>query len=117
MTGSGLLQHALAGSALVVAIGPGKVGHRVWFSTGDAGLLEEPRSVPSLRPGLDEVTAAIRRLARGAGAGRGDRGHGWAAWFVGAGSGGAVSLVGAGVRAVGDRGCQGAAGVAAVQVR
>lgn len=63
MTGSGLLQHALAGSALVVAIGPGKVGHRVWFSTGDAGLLEEPRSVPSLRPGLDEVTAAIRRLA------------------------------------------------------
>jgi transposase len=65
MTGSGLLRQALAGSALVVAIDPGKVSHRVWFSTGDAGLLEEPRSVPSLRPGLDDVSATIRRLAGG----------------------------------------------------
>lgn len=63
MVGSELLRQALPGSALVVAIDPGKVAHRVWFSTGDAGLLEEPRSVPSLRPGLDEVTATIRRLA------------------------------------------------------
>jgi transposase len=63
MTGSGLLQQALPGSALVVAIDPGKVLHRVWFSTGDAGLLEEPRSVPSLRPGLEDVTATIRRWA------------------------------------------------------
>lgn len=63
MTGSGLLQQALPGSALVVAIDPGKVSHRVWVSTGDAGLLEEPRSVPVLRPGLDDVTATIRRWA------------------------------------------------------
>lgn len=60
---SDLLQQALPPSTLVVAIDPGKVQHRVWFSTGDAGLLEEPRSVPSLRPGLDEVTATIRRLS------------------------------------------------------
>jgi hypothetical protein len=60
--GSDLLQQALPGSTLV-AIDPGKAQHRVWVSTGDDGLLEEPRSVPVLRPGLDEVTAVIRRLA------------------------------------------------------
>jgi transposase len=58
-----LLQQALSSATLIVAIDPGKVQHRVWFSTGDEGLLEEPRSVPALRPGLDEVTATIRRLA------------------------------------------------------
>lgn len=57
-----LLQQALPGSTLVVAIDPGKVAHRVWFSTSDGGLLEEPRSVPALRPGLDDVEATIRRL-------------------------------------------------------
>lgn len=60
---SELLAQALPGSTLVVAIDPGKVAHRVWFSTGDDGLLEQPRSVPSLRPGLDDVSDAIRRLA------------------------------------------------------
>jgi transposase len=59
---SDLLQQALPGSTLVVAIDPGKVAHRVWFSTSDGGLLEEPRSVPALRPGLDDVEATIRRL-------------------------------------------------------
>lgn len=59
---SDLLQQALPGSTLVVAIDPGKVQHRVWFSTSDGGLLEEPRSVPSLRAGLDDVEATIRRL-------------------------------------------------------
>jgi transposase len=59
---SDLLQQALPGSTLVVAIDPGKVAHRVWFSTSDGGLLEEPRSVPSLRAGLDDVEATIRRL-------------------------------------------------------
>ena len=39
---SDLLQQALPGSTLVVAIDPGKVEHRVWFSTSDGGLLEEP---------------------------------------------------------------------------
>jgi len=60
---SELLEQVLPGSVLVVAIDPGKVQHRVWFSTGDGGLLAGPMSVPSLRPGLDEVTATIRRLA------------------------------------------------------
>lgn len=63
-----LLAQALPGSALVVAIDPGKVAHRVWFSTGDAGLLVEPVTVPALRPGLDEVVATIRRLSGPAGA-------------------------------------------------
>jgi transposase len=63
--GSNLLQQALPGSTLVVAIDPGKVQHRVWFSTGDAGLVVEPMSVPSLRPGLDTVSEVIRRLAGG----------------------------------------------------
>ena len=62
---SELLQQALPGSTLVVAIDPGKVQHRVWFSTGDGGLLEEPRSVPSLRPGLEDVEATVRRLVGG----------------------------------------------------
>jgi len=61
--GSELLARVLPGSTLVVAIDPGKVTHRVWFSTGEAGLIGEPRSVSSLRPGLDEVTGTIRRLA------------------------------------------------------
>jgi transposase len=63
MVGAHLLRQVLPGSTLVVVIDPGKVAHRVWFSTGAAGLLAEPMSVPSLRPGLDEVTATIRRLA------------------------------------------------------
>ena len=37
-----LLQQALSGSTLVVTIDPGKARHRVWFSTGDAGLVLEP---------------------------------------------------------------------------
>lgn len=62
-----LLQRALPGSTLVVAIDAGKAQHRVWFSTGDAGLLVEPRSVSVLRPGLDEVSDVIRRFAGDAG--------------------------------------------------
>jgi hypothetical protein len=60
-----LLQQALPGSTLVVAIDPGKARHRVWFSTGEQGLLEEPRSVTALLPGLEEVVAGIERLAGG----------------------------------------------------
>lgn len=49
--GSELLQRVLPGSTLVVAIDPGKVAHRVWFGTGDAGLrpphaCAERRSTP-----------------------------------------------------------------------
>jgi hypothetical protein len=46
-----LLQRALPGPALVVAIDPGKVQHRVWFSTADAGLKAGPMSVPFAAPG------------------------------------------------------------------
>lgn len=60
-----LLRQALPGSTLVVAIDPGKARHRVWFSTGDCGLVVEPRSVVALRPGLDEVCEVIGRLAGG----------------------------------------------------
>ena len=52
---SELLQQALPGSTLVVAIDPGKVAHRVWFSTGEAGLLEEPRSVSWACPALTDI--------------------------------------------------------------
>jgi hypothetical protein len=58
-----LLRQVLPGSVLVVAIDPGKAAHRVWVSTGDGGLLAEPRSVSSLRPGLDEVAGLVGRFA------------------------------------------------------
>jgi hypothetical protein len=51
----GLLQEALPGSTLVVAIDPGKVNNRVWLSTGEAGEVVPPRSLPVLRPGLEEL--------------------------------------------------------------
>jgi hypothetical protein len=60
---SDLLRQALPGSTLVVAIDPGEARHRVWFSTGEQRLLEEPRSVTALLPGLEEVVAGIERLA------------------------------------------------------
>jgi hypothetical protein len=70
MVGSSLLRQAVPESALVVAIDrPGKVQRRVWFSTGDAGLLEEPRSVPSLRPdhaarhGFEQIASFSPRVA------------------------------------------------------
>src|SRR4051812_16717236 len=40
---------------LVVAIDPGKVSNRVWLSTGEAGAVVPPLSLPVLRPGLDEL--------------------------------------------------------------
>lgn len=54
----GLLHEALPASTLVVAIDPGKVSNRVWLSSGAAGLLVEPLSLPVLRPGLE----ALQRL-------------------------------------------------------
>ncbi len=50
----GLLHEALPASTLVVAIDPGKVSNRVWLSTGEAGAVVPPLSLPVLRPGLDE---------------------------------------------------------------
>jgi hypothetical protein len=51
----GLLQEALPGSTLVVAIDPGKVSNRVWLSTGEAGEVVPPLSLPVLRPGLEQL--------------------------------------------------------------
>ena len=51
----GLLHEALPASTLVVAIDPGKVSNRVWLSTGEAGAVVPPLSLPVLRPGLDEL--------------------------------------------------------------
>ncbi|MFL6025570.1 MAG: transposase [Friedmanniella sp.] len=51
----GLLHEALPASTLVVAIDPGKVTNRVWLSSGEAGPVVPPLSLPVLRPGLDEL--------------------------------------------------------------
>src|SRR4051794_17974645 len=51
----GLLHEALPASTLVVAIDPGKVSNRVWLSTGEAGAVVPPLSLPILRPGLDQL--------------------------------------------------------------
>jgi transposase len=51
----GLLHEALPASTLVVAIDPGKVSNRVWLSTGEAGTVVPPLSLPVLRPGLDQL--------------------------------------------------------------
>jgi hypothetical protein len=56
----GLLQEALPVSTLVVAIDPGKVAHRVWLSTGEQGQVVEPRTLPVLRAGLDELDGLVR---------------------------------------------------------
>ena len=51
----GLLHEALPASTLVVAIDPGKVSNRVWLSTGEAGEVVPPLSLPVLRPGLERL--------------------------------------------------------------
>jgi transposase len=51
----GLLQEALPASTLVVAIDPGKVSNRMWLSTGEAGEVVPPLSLPVLRPGLERL--------------------------------------------------------------
>ena len=51
----GLLHEALPASTLVVAVDPGKVSNRVWLSTGEAGTVVPPLSLPVLRPGLDQL--------------------------------------------------------------
>lgn len=58
---SDLLQTALPGATLVVAIDPGKAHHRVWLSTAEGGLIGDPVTVPVLREGLDMVTGLVRR--------------------------------------------------------
>jgi transposase len=61
------LQRAVDAESVLVAVDPGKAQHRVWVANQSDGLLEEPRSVPALRAGVDELE---RLIARHAGAGR-----------------------------------------------
>ena len=51
----GLLREALPVSTLLVAIDPGKVSNRVWLSSGEAGPVVPPMSLPVLRSGSDEL--------------------------------------------------------------
>jgi hypothetical protein len=55
----GLLHEALPASTLVVAIDPGKVSNRVWLSSGEAGAVVAPLSLPVLRPGLDQLQRLV----------------------------------------------------------
>jgi hypothetical protein len=63
----GLLHEALPASTLVVAIDPGKVSNRVWLSTGEAGAVVSPLSLPVLRPGLDQLQRLVMDHAGTAG--------------------------------------------------
>jgi transposase len=63
----GLLHEPLSASTLVVAIDPGKVSNRVWLSTGDAGAVVPPLSLPVLRPGLDQLHRLVVDHAGSAG--------------------------------------------------
>jgi hypothetical protein len=44
-----LLRQAVAMSALVVAVDPGKVSNRVWLTSGERGLIGEPVSFHGTR--------------------------------------------------------------------
>jgi transposase len=57
---SSLLRDALPGSTLVVAIDPGKAWSRVWVSTGEAGLVAQPCSLPTTRHSVEELDRLVR---------------------------------------------------------
>lgn len=57
---SSLLREALPAETLVVAIDPGKVMNRVWLASGELGLIGDPVSLSTLRPGVDELLRLIR---------------------------------------------------------
>jgi hypothetical protein len=65
----GLAARGVAGIELVVAIDPGKVSNRVWSSTGEAGTVVPPLSLPILRSGLDEVHRLVTDHAGSSGPG------------------------------------------------
>jgi transposase len=54
-----VLQRALSADTLVVAVDPGKVQHRVWLSTGAAGQVVEPLTLPVFRSGLEALDRLI----------------------------------------------------------
>jgi hypothetical protein len=83
----GLLLEALAASTLVVTIDPRKVSNRVWLSTGGAGGVVPPLSVPVPCPGAGGVApAAGRRPRRAGGSGVRHRVNRWAAPCLEAGA-------------------------------
>ncbi len=83
----GLLLEALSASTLVGTIDPRKVSNRVWLSTGGAGGVVPPLSVPVLCPGAGGVApAAGRRPRRAGGSGVRHRVHRWAAPCLEAGA-------------------------------
>jgi transposase len=55
------LRIAAPAEALLVAVDPGKAHHRVWVTNQSDGLLEEPRSLPALRDGVDELERLIAK--------------------------------------------------------
>jgi hypothetical protein len=71
----GLLHEALPPSTLVVAIDPGKVSNRVWLSSGEAGPVVPPLSLPVLRPGLDQLHRLVTDHTGPRRAGVRHRGH------------------------------------------
>jgi len=56
-----LLQRALPGDTLVVAIDPGKAQNRVWLSTDAAGLLVEPLVLPVLAVELTRLGRVVQQ--------------------------------------------------------
>lgn len=62
MEGPSLRTAAPAG-AVLVAVDPGKAHHRVWVANQSDGLLEEPRSLPALRDGVDELERLLAKHA------------------------------------------------------
>jgi transposase len=50
---------------LAVAIDPGKVANRVWITSGERGLICEPVTLPTLRPGVEELCRLIDRADGG----------------------------------------------------
>jgi transposase len=54
-----VLRSVLDQRTLAVAIDPGKVANRVWLTTGERGLIEEPVTLPVFKEGVDELCRLI----------------------------------------------------------
>jgi transposase len=54
-----LLRRVVPATSLVVAIDPGKAFSRVWLTSGERGLIEQPASLPVLREGIEELARRI----------------------------------------------------------
>lgn len=54
-----VLSSVLDRQTLAVAIDPGKVANRVWLTTGERGLIDEPVTLPVFKQGVDELCRLI----------------------------------------------------------